>query len=414
MKNISLFLALKYFRPRKNGFVSFHSGMAIFGITIGLSILILVTSVMNGFQKELKDRILETIPHASILGDIQQEDFTSIRNILNNNPNLIGAAPYIETQGLVSSGSFLKGVYIYGVDTDYENSVSQISKHIVEGNFDSLDDSGFNLVIGDILAFQLGVGIGDFINVLVPDTGMGIAGIFPRTKRFKITAIFSVGAPELDQSFAFMSIKNASKLLRMGNAINGVRLKYHDLFLADYEVRSDLANLQSATKQRFQYTTWKQNYGTLFEAIQNERFLVALMLFMLIILSAYNLMSMLVMTVNEKKPQIAILMTMGATSSIIRNVFLIFGSLVGSMGILLGCFVGLLVSFNFGVIINFIESLTGIAFLQVYFIDYFPIDIRFEWVASICFITFLSCLIFTIYPSRLASKIDPVEVLKYE
>ena len=414
MKNISLFLALKYFRPRKNGFVSFHSGMAIFGITIGLSILILVTSVMNGFQKELKDRILETIPHASILGDIQQEDFTSIRDILNNNPNLIGAAPYIETQGLVSSGSFLKGVYIYGVDTDYEKSVSQISKHIVEGNFDSLDDSGFNVVIGDILAFQLGVGIGDFINVLVPDTGMGIAGIFPRTKKFKISAIFSVGAPELDQSFAFMSIKNASKLLRMGNAINGVRLKYHDLFLADYEVRSDLANLQSATKQRFQYTTWKQNYGTLFEAIQNERFLVALMLFMLIILSAYNLMSMLVMTVNEKKPQIAILMTMGATSSIIRNVFLIFGSLVGSMGILLRCFIGLLVSFNFGVIINFIESLTGIAFLQVYFIDYFPIDIRFEWVASICFITFLSCLIFTIYPSRLASKIDPVEVLKYE
>ena len=414
MKNISLFLALKYFRPRKNGFVSFHSGMAIFGITIGLSILILVTSVMNGFQKELKDRILETIPHASILGDIQQEDFTSIRDILNNNPNLIGAAPYIETQGLVSSGSFLKGVYIYGVDTDYEKSVSQISKHIVEGNFDSLDDSGFNVVIGDILAFQLGVGIGDFINVLVPDTGMGIAGIFPRTKKFKISAIFSVGAPELDQSFAFMSIKNASKLLRMGNAINGVRLKYHDLFLADYEVRSDLANLQSATKQRFQYTTWKQNYGTLFEAIQNERFLVALMLFMLIILSAYNLMSMLVMTVNEKKPQIAILMTMGATSSIIRNVFLIFGSLVGSMGILLGCFIGLLVSFNFGVIINFIESLTGIAFLQVYFIDYFPIDIRFKWVASICFITFLSCLIFTIYPSRLASKIDPVEVLKYE
>ena len=414
MRNISLFLALKYFRPRKNGFVSFHSGMAIFGITIGLSILILVTSVMNGFQKELKDRILETIPHASILGDIQQEDFTSIRDILNNNPNLIGAAPYIETQGLVSSGSFLKGVYIYGVDTDYEKSVSQISKHIVEGNFDSLDDSGFNVVIGDILAFQLGVGIGDFINVLVPDTGMGIAGIFPRTKKFKISAIFSVGAPELDQSFAFMSIKNASKLLRMGNAINGVRLKYQDLFLADYEVRSDLANLQSVTKQRFQYTTWKQNYGTLFEAIQNERFLVALMLFMLIILSAYNLMSMLVMTVNEKKPQIAILMTMGATSSIIRNVFLIFGSLVGSMGILLGCFVGLLVSFNFGVIINFIESLTGIAFLQVYFIDYFPIDIRFEWVASICFITFLSCLIFTIYPSRLASKIDPVEVLKYE
>ena len=354
MRNISLFLALKYFRPRRNGFVSFHSGMAIFGITLGLTILILVTSVMNGFQKELKDRILETIPHASIIGDIKNEDFISIKDILSKNPNLVGAAPYIETQGLISSGSFLKGVYIYGVESEYEKTVSQISKHIIEGSFDSLDESDFNLIIGDILAFQLGVSVGDFINVLVPDTGMGIAGIFPRTKKFKISAIFSVGAPELDQSFAFMSIKNASKLLRMDNSINGIRLKYKDLFLADYEVRSDLANLQSVTKERFQYTTWKQNYGTLFEAIQNERFLVALMLFMLIILSAYNLMSMLVMTVNEKKAQIAILMTMGATSFVIRNVFLIFGSLVGSMGILLGCLIGLLVSINFGFIINFI------------------------------------------------------------
>jgi len=389
MRNISLFLALKYFRPRRNGFVSFHSGMAIFGITLGLTILILVTSVMNGFQKELKDRILETIPHASILGDIKNEDFISIKDILSKNPNLVGAAPYIETQGLISSGSFLKGVYIYGVESEYEKTVSQISKHIIEGSFDSLDESDFNLIIGDILAFQLGVSVGDFINVLVPDTGMGIAGIFPRTKKFKISAIFSVGAPELDQSFAFMSIKNASKLLRMDNSINGIRLKYKDLFLADYEVRSDLANLQSVTKERFQYTTWKQNYGTLFEAIQNERFLVALMLFMLIILSAYNLMSMLVMTVNEKKAQIAILMTMGATSFVIRNVFLIFGSLVGSMGILLGCLIGLLVSINFGFIINFIESSTGIAFLQVYFIDYFPIDIRFEWIVSIVLYDFL-------------------------
>ena len=206
MRNISLFLALKYFRPRRNGFVSFHSGMAIFGITLGLTILILVTSVMNGFQKELKDRILETIPHASIIGDIKNEDFISIKDILSKNPNLVGAAPYIETQGLISSGSFLKGVYIYGVESEYEKTVSQISKHIIEGSFDSLDESDFNLIIGDILAFQLGVSVGDFINVLVPDTGMGIAGIFPRTKKFKISAIFSVGAPELDQSFAFMSI----------------------------------------------------------------------------------------------------------------------------------------------------------------------------------------------------------------
>ena len=327
MKNISLFIALKYFRSRRSGFVSFHSGMAIFGITIGLLILILVTSVMNGFQRELKERILETIPHASILGDIHIDEFSNIETVLYANDEVLGAAPYIETQGLLSSGSHLKGVYIYGVIPQFEKTVSAIGTHMIAGSLKTLENDGYNLVIGDILALQLGVTIGSSINVLVPDTGLGIAGIFPRTKKFKVSGIFSVGAPEIDQSYAYMSIKNASKLLRMKESIHGVRIKYKDLFTSAEQVRSDTANLISNQNKRFTNRTWQQNYGTLFEAIQNERFLVSFMLFMLIILSAYNLMSMLVMTVNEKRSQIAILMTMGATTNTIRNVFLIFGSL---------------------------------------------------------------------------------------
>ena len=414
MKNISLFIALKYFRSRGSGFVSFHSGMAIFGITIGLLILILVTSVMNGFQRELKDRILETIPHASVLGDIQIDEFQNIESILYSNQQVLGAAPYIETQGLLSSGSYLKGVYIYGVIPEFEKTVSSIDDHMIAGSFESLQNDSYDLVIGDILALQLGIAVGDSVNVLVPDTGLGIAGIFPRTKKFKVSGIFSVGAPELDQSYAFMGIQNVSKLLRMNEKVHGVRIKYKNLFDADYQVRSDTANLNANLDKRFTNNTWQQNYGTLFEAIQNERFLVSFMLFMLIILSAYNLMSMLVMTVNEKKSQIAILMTMGATTRTIRNVFLIFGGLVGSFGIVLGNLIGIIISINFGSIINFLESLMGIKFLQVYFINYFPIDIRLEWIASISLLTFIFCLLFTIYPSRLASSIDPVEVLKNE
>ena len=414
MKNISLFIALKYFRSRGSGFVSFHSGMAIFGITIGLLILILVTSVMNGFQRELKDRILETIPHASVLGDIQIDEFQNIESILYSNQQVLGAAPYIETQGLLSSGSYLKGVYIYGVIPEFEKTVSSIDDHMIAGSFESLQNDSYDLVIGDILALQLGIAVGDSVNVLVPDTGLGIAGIFPRTKKFKVSGIFSVGAPELDQSYAFIGIQNVSKLLRMNEKVHGVRIKYKNLFDADYQVRSDTANLITNLDKRFTNNTWQQNYGTLFEAIQNERFLVSFMLFMLIILSAYNLMSMLVMTVNEKKSQIAILMTMGATTRTIRNVFLFFGGLVGSFGIVLGNLIGIIISINFGSIINFLESLMGIKFLQVYFINYFPIDIRFEWVASISLLTFIFCLLFTIYPSRLASSIDPVEVLKNE
>ena len=211
-----------------------------------------------------------------------------------------------------------------------------------------------------------------------------------------------------------MSIANASKLLRMNQSITGVRIKYQDLFSSTNQIRNDASNVRKNSNNEIITSTWQQNYGTLFEAIQNERFLVSLMLFMLILLSAYNLMSMLVMTVNQKKSQIAILMTMGATSKTIRNVFLLFGGLVGSFGILLGCFAGLIISTNFGSIINFLEILLNTQFLKVYFIDYFPIDIRFEWVLAIGAITFISCILFTIYPARLASKVDPVQILNNE
>ena len=414
MKNISVFLALKYFRSRDRNFISFHSGMAIFGIAIGVLILILVTSVMNGFQRELKEKILETIPHASILGDIRLNEFTSLEKTLYENSQVIGAAPYIETQGLLSSGSYLKGVYFLGVVPKYENTVSILNKNMIAGSFLSLDEEEYNLVIGDILAFQLGLNIGDYVNVLVPDTGLGLAGIFPRTKRFKVSGIFSIGAPELDQNFVYMSILNSSKLLRNNKSITGIRLKYKDLFSSSYQVREDAFRLSSSNNKTFSTTTWQQNYGTLYQAVENERFLVAFMLFMLVILSAYNLMSMLVMTVNEKKSQIAILMTMGATDRIIRNIFLVFGGLVGLSGIVIGSIAGFLISSNFSSIMAFIENLFNVQFLQVYFINYFPVDIRLEWISTICLITFTLCLIFTIYPSRLASKLNPVEVLKHE
>ena len=414
MKNISVFLALKYFRSRDKSFISFHSGMAIFGIAIGVLILILVTSVMNGFQRELKERVLETIPHASILGDIQLNEFSSLEKTLYENPQVIGAAPYIETQGLLSSGSYLKGVYFLGVVPEYENTVSILSENMLVGSFLSLDEEGYNLVIGEILAFQLGLNVGDYVNVLVPDTGLGIAGIFPRTKRFKVTGVFSIGAPELDQNFAYMSIANASKLLRTNNSVTGIRLKYKDLFSSSYQVREDASRLRSYNNKSLSTSTWQQNYGTLYQAVENERFLVAFMLFMLVVLSAYNLMSMLVMTVNEKKSQIAILMTMGATERIIRNIFLVFGGLVGLVGIVIGSIAGSVISYNFSSIMTYIENLFNVQFLQVYFINYFPVDIRLDWISTICLITFILCLIFTIYPSRLASKLNPVEVLKYE
>ena len=195
MKNISLFIALRYFKSKGQGFVSFQSGMALAGIAIGVAILILVTSVMNGFERELKNRILQAIPHDSINGNNLKTEIDNLGETLMLNPNILGIAPFIETQGLLSSGTFLKGVYIFGIDPEYEENVSSIDDHFIEGSMESLQEEGYNLVIGDILAIQLGLKVGDSVNILVPQTALGLAGILPRTKKFNAVSYTHLTLP---------------------------------------------------------------------------------------------------------------------------------------------------------------------------------------------------------------------------
>ena len=414
MKNISLFIALRYFKSKGQGFISFQSGMALAGIAIGVAILILVTSVMNGFERELKTRILQAIPHASIQGNISKTEVEDLSESLMLNSNVLGIAPYIETQGLLSSGTYLKGVYIFGIDPKYEKNVSTIEEHFIEGSMDSLKGNGYNLVIGDILAIQLGLTVGDSVNILVPETTLGLAGILPRTKKFNITGIFSLGAPEIDQSYVYLNTNKASKLLRTGESVHGIRIRYSNLFNAKDYIRSDLLRINKEFKKNYKASTWETTYGTLFEAIQMERFLVAFMLMTLVLISSYNLMSMLIMSIKEKESQIAILISLGATNRLIKNIFLFFGFLIGLVGVIIGLLMGLLVTTYFGSIVSFIESLFGIHFMKVYFIDYFPIDIRRSWIFSICIISFFLASIASVYPAKIASKVEPAEALKYE
>ena len=414
MKNISLFIALRYFKSKGQGFISFQSGMALAGIAIGVAILILVTSVMNGFERELKTRILQAIPHASIQGNISKTEVEGLSESLMLNSNVLGIAPYIETQGLLSSGTYLKGVYIFGIDPKYEKNVSTIEEHFIEGSMDSLKGNGYNLVIGDILAIQLGLTVGDSVNILVPETALGLAGILPRTKKFKITGIFSLGAPEIDQSYVYLSMNKASKLLRTGESVHGIRIRYSNLFNAKDYIRSDLVRINKEFQKNYKASTWETTYGTLFEAIQMERFLVAFILMTLVLISSYNLMSMLIMTIKEKESQIAILISLGATNRLIKNIFLFFGFLIGLVGVIIGLLMGLLVTTYFGSIVSFVESLFGIHFMKVYFIDYFPIDIRRSWIFSICIISFFLASIASVYPAKIASKVEPAEALKYE
>ena len=414
MNNISLFIALRYFRSKRSGFISIISGIAFTGIALGVSVLIIVTSVMNGFEKELQTRILQAIPHASIEGSISNDDIDEIVNTLYENKKIVGAAPYIETQGLVSSGSSLKGVYIYGVNPSEEPSISIVSEQMIDGTWDSLSDDGYNLLMGDILAVQLGLRLGDKVNVLVPDTNLGLAGILPRTRQFTVSGIFSLGAPEMDESFVYLNIKNASKLLRMNNSVHGIRVRYSDLFLAPTEIYKDLFRIQKSLNINVGANDWTRSYGTLFKAIKNEKFLISLLLTFIVLVAIFNVVSMLVMIINEKRAQIAVLVTLGGTRRFIQKIFIYFGSLIGIFGTLSGLLIGLLITYNLGSIIGLLEYTFGVKFLEVYFIDYFPVDIRPAWIFFICTGSLLLTIISSIYPATIASKVEPAEVLKYE
>lgn len=414
MNNVSLLIALRYFRSKRSGFVSIISKMAFAGIAIGVAVLIIVTSVMNGFEKELQTRILQAIPHASIEGNISNNDIDKIVNTLYENKKIVGAAPYIETQGLVSSGSSLKGVYIYGVNPFQEPAISIVSEQMIDGTWDSLSEDSYNLVMGDILAMQLGLRLGDKVNVLVPDTNLGLAGILPRTRQFTVSGIFSLGAPEMDESFVYLNIKNASKLLRMNNAVHGIRVRYSNLFLAPTEIYKDLFRIQDSLNLNVGADDWTRSYGTLFKAIKNEKFLISLLLTFIVLVAIFNVVSMLVMIINEKRAQIAILVTLGGTRRFIQNIFIYFGSLIGIFGTLSGLLIGLFITYNLGSIIGLLEYTLGVKFLEVYFIDYFPVDIRPSWIFFICAGSLLLTIISSIYPATIASKIEPAEVLKYE
>jgi len=414
MRSLPLFIAIKYLKGKRTGFQSFVSSAGFIGVALGVAVLILVSSVMNGFERELRERILQAIPHASIEGGIDINQVLSVKAVLEENPEVLASSPYIETQGLISSANSLKGIYIFGVNPVLEKKVSIVSTKIISGSWNSIEEEKYGIIIGDILAFQLGIGVGDMVNILVPDTTLSLAGILPRTKRFKVTGIFRIGAPEMDQSFAYINITNAQKLLRMSNSVHGIRIKYQDLFQARQLVYQDTYRINEVLGTQFSSSNWTNSYGTLFQAIKMEKFLVFLLLSLVVVVAVFNIVSLSVMTINEKRTQIAILMTLGASRSFIQRIFIYFGSLIGLAGTCLGLIIGLVLTYFLGPIINFIEDLLDIRFLEVYFINYFPTDFRLIWIVIICLTALFLTVISSFYPSRLASKINPAEVLRYE
>jgi lipoprotein-releasing system permease protein len=411
---LSLFIGLRYIRAkRRNHFISFISAISMIGITLGVIVLITVLSVMNGFHKEVRERILGMASHAEIhalSGSLV--NWQSALDKARKDDEVIGAAPFIEAQAMLSHGSQVSGALIRGIDPASEPSVVDVSRHMVVGGLDRLSAGGFGIILGRELANALDVNPGDKVTLLVPQTTVTPVGTLPRMKRFTVVGIFEVGMGEYDRGVAMVHIRDAAKLLRMGDAVSGVRLKLRDLFRAR-EVSFDLAERFGGLYRVLNWTDFHRNF---FSALETEKRMIGLLLFFIVVIAAFNIVATLVMAVVDKQSDIAILKTFGASPGQIRNIFIVQGSMIGLAGTLLGGVLGVLLSLNIEVVVSWVEQAFGVQFIDpsVYYISKLPSDLQWHDVLLITCGSYLLSLLMTLYPARQAYKVQPAEALRYE
>ncbi|MBX3697055.1 MAG: lipoprotein-releasing ABC transporter permease subunit [Dokdonella sp.] len=409
---LEFFIGLRYTRAkRRNHFISFISLVSILGIAVGVTALITVISVMNGFDQELKSRILGMVAHATVEGvDESVRDWQQAIERVETNPHVLGAAPYVEREAMLQ-GSRVSGAIIRGVLPDYEPKVSEIDRKMTEGKLGDLDAGGFRIVLGSELAMKLGVGVGDFVTVITPEVSTSPVGVQPRFKRFKVSGIFEVGMQEYDGAMAVVHMQDAETLYRLDGP-SGIRLRLDDMFLA-YSVARDLSG---ELGQSYMVSDWMQGHSNFFKAIAMEKKVMFLILSLIVAVAAFNLVSTLVMLVTDKQADIAILRTLGQSPRSIMGVFMVQGVLVGTLGIFLGVGFGVLLSLNLTSIVRWIEHTFGVAFLSadVYYISELPSDLQWSDVSWITLTAFFFCILATLYPAWRAARIDPAAALRYE
>ncbi|MBB3168497.1 lipoprotein-releasing ABC transporter permease subunit [Simiduia aestuariiviva] len=412
MKSMPLFIGLRYIRARRrNQFISFLSGFAMLGMLLGVGALIIVLSVMNGFDRELKGRLLSAIPHASILDAQGMDDWLPLASQLANRPEIVAQAPFVEGFAMLGYGRALQAVAFKGVQPDLEKEVSEIAEHMVLGSLEALTPGEYGIVMGRLLARQLGVMPGDKIMMTLPQLNVTPAGIFPRVKRFTVAGVFEVGA-QVDQSLVLLHISDAQRLLRRGGKVDGVHLRLVDMFAADQVAHSIAASLPSTLTVR----SWSQTQGSLFQAIKMEKTVITVLLLIIVLVAAFNIVTSLVLMVADKRADIAVLRTLGLTAKEVMAIFVVQGSAVGAIGIVLGAILGSIVGIYVGPIVQQLEALTGLYMFDpsVYFISHLPSYWLWQDVALVSGVGLLLSLVASLYPAYRAAKIEPAETLRYE
>ena len=410
MSSISLKLGYKYLKSNKGGIFSFTTLLAIVGLSIGISSLIVVTSVMNGFEKELENRILGVIPHSVLVSNAPINDYELLIKKVKDSNEIIDAAPYISFQGLISSSYDSKGVSVIGINSDYEKNMSIIPEYMILGSLENLNEKN-SIVIGSLLAANLGVYAGDEINITTSDIRTSIIGSYPISVNLKIVGIYELKT-EIDQYMTFISHETAQKLKNLKtNQTISIRLKTKNLFEAD---RISANVITAINQEDLSYISWKSTHGTLFEAIKFEKLLISLMLFLIVAVASILVLSTVVMTVKSKEREIGILQTIGATKRQIILIFFTQGIFVSFIGILIGLILGFICTLNLNNLISLIEILLGRNLLEAYFINYFPYYIDYFQIFIICFTSLILSLCASLIPSFRAVKLNPVEILRHE
>lgn len=408
-------IALRYIRAKHTQhFISFISFTSLFGIALGVAVLITVLSVMNGFDEEISHHFFGMTPEITVTdfsGKMQQGQ--KWENQLKKFPGVTGIAPFVGGQGLLTVTGQTLPTAILGINPDEEPHINQIASKIIAGHFNTLKTHRFGIILGKSQALSLGVWVGDKVTLMIPQANFSLAGMVPRFKRFDVVGVFSAGQGfGFDHELSFIDWHDAQKLFQMGDAITGLRLKVHNVYMAP-TMGMKMAEILPG---HFQVSDWTESFGSYFKAIKMEKTMMFLILMLIIGVAAFNLVSSLVMMVNDKQSEIAILRTLGALPSFILQVFMIQGVMIGAIGVLLGLLGGVLLSWNATAIVNTLEQIFQMHWISsnVYFIDYLPSHLMWQDVVSVCGAALLMSFFATLYPAWSASRVQPAEALRYE
>ncbi|WP_428828379.1 lipoprotein-releasing ABC transporter permease subunit [Azonexus sp. IMCC34842] len=409
-----LLIGLRYTRAkRRNHFISFISMISMLGIGLGVAALIVVLSVMNGFQKELRTRILGVASHIQITGvNGELENWPALAAQAMNHPEVKASAPFVQSQAMFTVENGVKGALIRGILPDQEDRVADFRATIKSGSLDDLRPGEFGVVLGADLARSLRVFTGDKVTVIAPQGTVTPAGVVPRLKSFRVVGIFEVGMFEYDSGLALIHLADAQTLYQMGDRVTGVRLKVDDLFQAP-RITRELARFIDADAY---LSDWTKSHANFFRAVQIEKNMMFIILSLIVAVAAFNLVSTLVMAVTDKQADIAILRTLGARPRSIMAIFVVQGALVGFIGLGLGIVGGVALALNIDVVVPFIERILGVHFLskEVYYISDLPSELQWSDVWGVTLIAFVLALLATLYPSWRASRVNPAEALRYE